>query len=158
MSNSKLNFNDMYSVNNNVLKSRQIMTKKINEPSYFDLKKTFEHVENIFDKFVQQNNTRNIRSIYQNYHKYPQLPRKIKLTENEIKLKIDYIIDHYPLLHDIRNEREFQALTIIFGEYKVSLLMEECETSIPIFEKISSFKTVLGKTHLPISSTIKTVI
>ena len=155
---TRLKVKNAYTQNNNILREYQVFTDEVHNSSYFELKNTFTNVDDIFYRFVQENNTSSVRSIYREYLKYPQLPRKVEMTEKEIKLRINFIFDHYPLLHDIRDEREFQALTLIFGEYKVSLCMKESKSREPVFEKVISFKTLFDQNSSIVPSIVKTNI
>lgn len=140
-------FKKMSYRNNYVIKNQDLdMDYEVNyyeniNNSYAALKATFKIVDDIFAEFVKKNNRKSTRAIYKKYLDFPKLPKKVNMSEKEIRLKTNYIIDHFPLLLDMRNEKEFHALSIIFREFKVSMKMKKCEEELPLFTKIVSLNT-----------------
>ena len=47
----------------------------------------------------------------------------IGIDEGELALKSGYLEDMLVLFRDIRNDQEYEALTILFGEFKMSMKM-----------------------------------
>lgn len=91
--------------------------------TYGDLRHEMQKVDKLFQDYVTSNPTSKAKRVFKRYLDFPDIPSSGAMTERELELKIGYIRDHYPLLADIRNTKEFEALTVIFREFRVTIDM-----------------------------------
>lgn len=91
--------------------------------SYGDLRHEMRKVDTYFQEYVQSHPTSKAKRVLNRYLDFPEIPSNGAMTERELELKIGYICDHYPLLADIQNTKEFEALTVIFREFRVTINM-----------------------------------
>lgn len=91
--------------------------------TYGDLRDEMRKVDAYFQEYVKSQPTSKAKRVFKRYLDFPAIPTKGLMTERELELKIGYIRDHYPLLADIRNTKEFETLTVIFREFRVTIEM-----------------------------------
>lgn len=91
---------------------------------YTPLQKAVKEAEGILEAYKERNRRRMTRRSYERMVEGPKFPHDLEMTDREIELKTNYVYDHMPLLNDIRNDKEYEALCRIFREFRFSLSMK----------------------------------
>lgn len=91
--------------------------------SYESLMEAYQRVEDILRDYRDKHESRKVRKMFEHFLDSPDIPNELDMTDREMDLRKGYLNDHMPLLTDIQNDKEYQALTIIFREFRVSMHM-----------------------------------
>lgn len=91
------------------------------EHTYSSLVCKFKTVDDTLTLRGNEFGTKRSKRVLRDYSYAPPVPQETDMTDLDIHRWNVYLDDMFVLVNDIRNDRELEALCLIFGEVKMDL-------------------------------------
>lgn len=90
-------------------------------PFHKELMEELSRIDKVFKTYADTYGGKKVKAVYMNYRNYPDIPDTSHLSVEETKGYCIYLNEHADMLADMQDIQEFEILTLVIGETKMSL-------------------------------------
>lgn len=83
----------------------------------------YGEINGLLREYMTERNCDEVTEAFEHMIGFDEILNVVGINESELALKCGYLEDLLVLFRDIRSDQEFRALTIMFGEFKVTMKM-----------------------------------